>query len=391
MADNLETRSDADQSELDRLAAKRPITSNKAASKYVASLMKYPLDVTYKTHQNYIMFYINVQSDSKVVRDQSDEIAATQPSRAGMNSLVGKPFSEYTYVAAKAAEAGIMGAVAAGASGAAGGKDLVGKAGGALKGVAGGFGAGALAGGALAGATTTLVSNDFTKINFGQPAKRLKEAIVLYTPQQLSVRYGMQWSEEEMDIATAMATNPELANQLKAVDNQNKSGGGQSTSASGGIARAAGNVIAAEILKKNAGLSAASRTAGNPRKEQIFKGVDYRRFTFDYQFYPKSAEEAKAALNIIWLFKYHMHPEFKDANNFVYVYPSEFDIEYFINGSPNENLNKISSCVLTEMNVNYSPNGVFSTFPDGTPTQINMTLNFVELETLTKERIEAGL
>ena len=391
MADNLESRSDADQNELDRLAAKRPISSTKAASKYIASLMKYPLDVTYKTHQNYIMFYINVQTDSKVVRDQSDEIAATQPSRAGMNSLVGKPFSEYTYVAAKAAEAGIMGAVAAGASGASSGKDLVGKAGGALKGIAGGFAAGALAGGAIAGATTTLVSNDFTKIEFGQPAKRLKEAIVLYTPQQLSVRYGMQWSEEEMDIATAMATNPELANQLKAVESQNKSGAGQTSDKAGGVARATGNVIAAEILKKNAGLSAASRTAGNPRKEQIFKGVDYRRFTFDYQFSPKSPEEAKAALNIIWLFKYHMHPEFKDANNFVYVYPSEFDIEYFINGSPNDNLNRISSCVLTEMNVNYSPNGVFSTFPDGTPTQINLTLNFVELETLTKERIEAGL
>ena len=391
MADNLESRSDEDQSELDRLAAKRPITSTKAASKYVASMMKYPLDVTYKTHQNYIMFYINVQSDSKVKREQSDEIAQIQPSRAGMNSLVGKPFSEYTYVAAKAAEGAILGAIAAGASGAANGKDLVGKLGGALKGVAGGALGGAAAGGALAGATTTMVSNDFTKIEFGQPAKRLKEAIVLYTPQQLSVRYGMQWSEEEMDIGIAMATNPELANSLKAVENQNRSGGGQSSSAVGGATRATANIVAAEVLKKNAGMSAASRTAGNPRKEQIFKGVDYRRFTFDYQFYPKSPEEAKAALNIIWLFKYHMHPEFKDANNFVYVYPSEFDIEYFINGSPNENLNRISSCVLTEMNVNYSPNGVFSTFPDGTPTQINMTLNFVELETLTKERIEAGL
>jgi hypothetical protein len=134
-----------------------------------------------------------------------------------------------------------------------------------------------------------------------------------------------------------------------------------------------------------------SRSAGNPRKEQIFKGVDYRRFTFDYQFAPRDAAEAQAALNIIWLFKYHMHPEFKDANNFVYVYPSEFDIEYYIGERQNTSLNKISSCVLTEMNVNYSPNGVFTTFPDGTPTQINVTLNFVELETLTKERIEAGL
>jgi hypothetical protein len=86
-----------------------------------------------------------------------------------------------------------------------------------------------------------------------------------------------------------------------------------------------------------------------------------------------------------------MHPEFKDKNTFVYVYPSEFDIEYFFAGKENSSLNKISSCVLKEMTVNYSPNGTFTTFPDGTPTQINMTLQFVELETLTKERIEAGL
>jgi hypothetical protein len=370
-------------------AQRPPISNSKASSKYQAHMMKYPLDVMGVSHQNYIMFYINVQSDSKVVRDQSDEISTTQPSRAGMNSLVGKPFSTYTYVAAKAAEGAILGAIAAGSQ--ATGGDGTAKTINTLKSAAKGFAFGGLGAGALAAGATTLVSNNFTKIDFGQPAKRLKEAIVLYTPQQLSVRYGMQWSEEEMDMATAMATNPELANSLKAVENQNRSGGGQSSSAVGGATRATANIVAAEVLKKNAGMSAASRTAGNPRKEQIFKGVDYRRFTFDYQFYPKSPEEAKAALNIIWLFKYHMHPEFKDANNFVYVYPSEFDIEYFINGSPNESLNKISSCVLTEMNVNYSPNGVFSTFPDGTPTQINMTLNFVELETLTKERIEAGL
>ena len=167
-----------------------------------------------------------------------------------------------------------------------------------------------------------------------------------------------------------------------------KDGAAQGVSGLGGAARGA---ISSEILKANAGLSAMSRSAGNPRKEQIFKGVDYRRFTFDYQFAPRDAAEAQAALNIIWLFKYHMHPEFKDANNFVYVYPSEFDIEYYIGERQNTSLNKISSCVLTEMNVNYSPNGVFTTFADGTPTQINVTLNFVELETLTKERIEAGL
>ena len=81
----------------------------------------------------------------------------------------------------------------------------------------------------------------------------------------------------------------------------------------------------------------------------------------------------------------------KDSSNFIYIYPSEFDIEYCFGSGQNQKLHKISSCVLTELNVNYSPNGVFSTFPDGMPTQINMQMSFTELELLTKERIKAGL
>jgi hypothetical protein len=43
------------------------------------------------------------------------------------------------------------------------------------------------------------------------------------------------------------------------------------------------------------------------------------------------------------------------------------------------------------MNVNYTPQGRFNAFADGSPTQINMVLTFRELVPLTKERIEDGL
>jgi len=368
-----------------------PISSTRATNKYSVGIRSFPKDVTTVQMQNYIKFYINVQSDSKIARDNSEELAVVQPDRSAMNSLVGKSTSSTRYAAAAAAQGAVLGFIGGIASGASSGKDAVGAIGGAASGAAKGTLGGALIGGGAAVVQTTVLES--AGIKFGAPAKRIKEAIVLYTPQQLSVRYGMQWSEEDVGIAAALATNPELANQLQAAGDSMKAGNVKDGAAQGGagIANAAKGAISSEILKANAGLSAMSRSAGNPRKEQIFKGVDYRRFTFDYQFAPRDAEEAQAALNIIWLFKYHMHPEFKDANNFVYVYPSEFDIEYFIGERQNTSLNKISSCVLTEMNVNYSPNGVFTTFPDGTPTQINVTLNFVELETLTKERIEAGL
>jgi hypothetical protein len=85
-----------------------------------------------------------------------------------------------------------------------------------------------------------------------------------------------------------------------------------------------------------------------------------------------------------------MHPEYKDTNAFLYVYPSEFDIFYYHGSQENLNVHRHTSCVLTEMNVNYTPQGRFNAFDDGTPAQINMVLTFKELAPLTKERIQDG-
>jgi len=43
------------------------------------------------------------------------------------------------------------------------------------------------------------------------------------------------------------------------------------------------------------------------------------------------------------------------------------------------------------LNVNYTPNGNFTTFDNGMPTQINIQLSFRELALLTKDKIEDGL
>jgi hypothetical protein len=86
-----------------------------------------------------------------------------------------------------------------------------------------------------------------------------------------------------------------------------------------------------------------------------------------------------------------MHPEFKDTNKFLYVYPSEFDISYYSNGVENRNIHRHTSCVLTEMAINYTPNAAFNTFADGSPTQINVQMTFRELSLMDKDKIKAGM
>ena len=123
----------------------------------------------------------------------------------------------------------------------------------------------------------------------------------------------------------------------------------------------------------------------NPFREVFFEGVDYRKFNFKYTFYPKNENETQNVRRIIDLFKEHMHPELS-AGGYFYVYPSEFEIKYYYKDGENGNFNKIAPCALTDMSIDYG-GAQFSSFSDGSPTQISMTLSFRELELLTKESI----
>ena len=136
-------------------------------------------------------------------------------------------------------------------------------------------------------------------------------------------------------------------------------------------------------------VQAMAGVAPNPKKEQIFKNMDFRTFQYDYQFFPRSMEESANIRNIINTFRYHMHPEFKDDDGFLYIYPGEFEIYYYMGDSENPFVHKHTSAVLKEVNVNYTPQGQFTSFDNGAPTQINMTLSFQELSILTKGHLDS--
>lgn len=241
--------------------------------------------------------------------------------------------------------------------------------------------------GTLLGEAGVAALNSTQGNTFTRSLKRLKSTIVLHAPNAYMSRYGTQWAEEATDIFQMGYKGPEalwdaIKNAPKAPPTADDSGWKQTQST---VA-----AIALKMIPGKDALSAMTGKAANPKKEQIFGGVDFRSFFFEYQFFPRSPEEYNNIKNIIKLFKMHMHPEYYDKDNFLFVYPSEFDIEHLNSGVTNENLPKHESCVLTEMNVNYSPNAQFASFENGVPIQINVTMTFRELSILTKQRVDQG-
>jgi hypothetical protein len=350
-------------------------------SKYKIGKLTYPMDLigNYSEYgESMILFNINVLESSKLGKSKQEKFVKDfTPSQR--SQLAAADYSNTrvggAYIAASAA------------LGTAGGQ------------IAGDGLLGTVLSGAAAAATFNEIKGSSGK--FTRPVKRLQTAIALHMPNQLQVRYGMTWQDKDMLTETAVvesltpgAVMTAGAGGLIAAATGNSVAKGAATGyAAANIVGKPGMTSALALANLPGGdfLSAGTGEAANPKKEQTFKGVEFRTFNINYEFYPRSAEEARNVLNIIYQFKYHMHPEFKEDTSFLFIYPSEFDIFYYKGKGLNKAIHKHTSCILSDLTINYTPNGQYTTFKDGTPTQINVQMQFRELGILTKESIEKGL
>ena len=346
---------------------------------YDVSNLSYPDDLfgingtanSYTANQyggNYVVFYINVHQDSKLFNDGRKDVNGNDVSTVDSSQI---PPRDQGQLAALNLTSTELTSVVGAQSSIVGGAAVLG----------GASPTAALGGAAVNTVGAGIVANSVSTAS--RRTRRLQTAIAMHTPNQLQIRYSSQWSDEDTAaFAMVQGVGGEIINAIRGLnDNSDVTG-------------AAGGAAANLFLSKSpngAAVSAATGIAANPKKEQTFKGVDFRTFTFDYQFFPRSEKEAQNVLNIIKQFKYHMHPEMKDARNFVYLYPSEFDIFYYKNGRENLNMHRHTSCVLTDLNINYTPNGLYSTFSNGMSTQINVAMTFKELSLITKEKIMDGM
>ena len=316
---------------------------------------------------NYVVFYINVSDDSKLLKDTSvyaDKFVADWTPKQ-QNRLVGQNISKGQAELGSVGQAIIAGGV--------GGAIMKGDISGAIKGA-----------GVVGGLQYVGVEAIATQAGtFSRQMKRLSTAIALYIPSTLQTKYGINYQEEDTAaFQMAMRGGETLAKALSGNLAKN-------ANVSDDVKAMLGAVALNNVAGKDA-ISSITGIATNPKKEQIFKGVDVRTWSFDYQFFPRNEKELNNLENIIYTFKLHMQPEFKDTNNFLYLYPSEFDIVYYHGTEENLHLPRHSSCVLTDLSINYSPQQSFTSFKDGAPAQINVTMTFKELIQMSKERIQEG-
>ena len=220
--------------------------------------------------------------------------------------------------------------------------------------------------------------------------REILSTIFLPIPGGISDNNNVDWSKADMGMLSSALGNIAMS----AFE-----GGDALKKTSEGLAGAAANntsgikiALAKKIVENIAQVDPLKRKLGaviNTNAELLFNGPNLRQFSFTYKFSPRSDDEAKEVRNIIRTLKQGMSA--KKANNFLFIKsPHTFFLSYQHRNQDHPFLNKFKECALTALSVNYTPDGNYATYYDGSMISYQVTMSFQELEPVFDSDYEGG-
>ena len=238
--------------------------------------------------------------------------------------------------------------------------------------------------------------------------------ILLPIPSNVQDNNNVQYGESKMNglqaagISAAEGITREFTDLVKGdikgidlkdnVNNEIKNLGNKITAGLGGdpitAAAVAGDVLTKQLTASAANVFDANVTANqllarasgeiiNPNLEILFSDVTVRNFQFRYKLTPRNKYESEQIKLIIRAFKRNMAPQAigsDGASDFFLRTPNVFKLRYRSGNRDHPFLNKFKQCFLSDMQTNYTGEGVYSTYDDGTPVSILLSLSFKEIQ-----------
>lgn len=164
--------------------------------------------------------------------------------------------------------------------------------------------------------------------------------------------------------------------------------------AGSGIASAASGKAAGAGLQKSGGFNVASvvkevshkignrQPIVNPMYWQEYKGSDPRTFNFTWDLIPNSKQESEQILQILKKLKQYSSPKLT-ALELGLLSPYTFDVTV-ANGHIDD-IMKLKSLAIRNVSINYVADGAVQFHHDGAPKHISLSIQFVELRTITAD------
>ena len=135
----------------------------------------------------------------------------------------------------------------------------------------------------------------------------------------------------------------------------------------------------------------------NPNVELMYGGGDLRNFSLNFKLIPRDRGEKGIINEICNQFKKAMLPKMDPGDvmgatstgtfaGFIGV-PDLCRVAFMHGGNEHEALPRFKMCAITQVDVNYTPDGTYATYYDGQPVAVQLTISFQETKLVFSEEI----
>jgi hypothetical protein len=236
--------------------------------------------------------------------------------------------------------------------------------------------------------------------SYANPNNDLK-SIILYMPEDIQTQFGAGWNGAGFGAAAAGVLNVTGA-----------LGGGQdlASKVQAGFPSAAGalksaffstvveqiNQYAGASITANQAIGGVTGTIINPNVELMYEAPKLRTFSLKFKLVPRSDTEADIIRNICNTFKKSMLPSFGgsaifglvEAPNLIAI-PNLCQVNFMTKNNFNQYLPKYKLCGITDVSINYTAAGAYSTVGDkGSPTATELTITFLESKLIFADEVK---
>lgn len=214
------------------------------------------------------------------------------------------------------------------------------------------------------------------------------DVVSLYMPESVSQPSTVSWDTEKFGFVGNTMANAGAGNIAI--------GGTISDAATIAAQRAYANVQAAIANKLGGRLSAESIMSAqgkvpNPYLTMLFRGVDFRTYSFSFKFFPYSERDSETIHNIIKTLRANALPDFTSESSDTFLgYPKEVEVAYKWKSGDNPYIHKFKRSVITAVDVDYTGAGMFAVMRNGMPAVIQVGIKLSEIELVMRKDVKEG-
>lgn len=232
-------------------------------------------------------------------------------------------------------------------------------------------------------------------------------AVILPMPQDLSTEFRNDWAGKSFTslgkaaVAALGAGNLDQARSLAGNDIFSAFKDAITQAGLDKIPGVGGNLSMNDISGSTRGVII------NPNAEVLYESPNLREIGMVFKMVPQSQTEADNILKICQLFRKSASPSYgtEDAianfsfdnkgfkagddqkgTNYIHV-PKLCKFTFMTGASPNKKIVQYKPCAMTRIDVNYTPDGTYATYSDGTPVAITLSLSFMETKLIFANEI----